>query len=277
MTTAFRYKLVYFDNDNTAQRTEMVAFRVVANVLRWYLDANNRQDVVTDPLALQKQYAGDQMPEICRDFFTKNNVTFDEGSIASLAQANKEQTIPAMEQHSEPTDGMIQTAQALGNQGRQLALVTSSESRRVQGGLRKTGLDQFFTGLNFEGGNIYTVPDSLPKAGLKATPKPHPAICNLAARQTAVPKRHSVAVEDSATGVKAWVAAGIAVIGYTGADPLTDEEREVLTQKLLAAGAVTVIHHMSELPKTIESLEKGELRKARVTAELASRARQRVA
>lgn len=250
----FRYKAVLFDNDNTAQRTEMVAFGVVAEVLNEYFERKGLSHRV-QALPMQKRYAGDQMTEICRHLFGELGVTTVDAEITAIAEENKRRTVPAMREKSEPSPGMVQAATQLQQSGYDLIMVTSSEIGRVQAGLDKTGLNQFFNKLDYEGGNVFTVPNSLANAGLAAVPKPDPAVYNLTIQQRGYTKNDAVAIEDSASGVKAAVAAGIDVIGYTGADPLNDEERAALTAKLKAAGAKVVIHHMDHLLTVVRAME----------------------
>lgn len=249
-----RYGVILFDNDNTAQRTEAVAFGVVAKVLNRFFAASGHAHTV-EALPLQKRYAGDQMPEICRHLFCELGVAFTDANIAAIAEENRYLTIPAMRDKSEATPGMMEETAKLVKAGYAIAMVTSSEITRVQAGLDKTGLNKFFPGLFHEGGNVFTVPNSLAHAKRDVVPKPDPAVYKLALEMLGFNPSEAIAVEDSASGVKAGVAAGIDVIGYTGADPLNDIEREALTQKLLAAGAKVVIHHMDQLLTTVRQLE----------------------
>jgi len=80
--------------------------------------------------------------------------------------------------------------------------------------------------------------------------KPAPDLYHLAARTMAVAPENCVVIEDSALGVSAGRAAGMKVVGFTGAAHATDDAAE----QLAAAGACDVISSMVELPATVERL-----------------------
>ena len=60
----------------------------------------------------------------------------------------------------------------------------------------------------------------------------------------------AIVIEDSATGVTAGVAAGMRVVGFTGASHSWPGHGEVLME----AGALTVVKRLADLPATIEAL-----------------------
>lgn len=78
-----------------------------------------------------------------------------------------------------------------------------------------------------------------------ANPKPAPDLFIYSAAQMGgVSKKDCLVVEDSPTGVKAAVAAGMRVVGYTG---VAHVNQAVLASKLEQAGAIAVIDDMTEL------------------------------
>jgi beta-phosphoglucomutase-like phosphatase (HAD superfamily) len=245
-----KIQTVLWDNDNTLVRTEAVAFRVVETVLNGFCRTHGKQ---FDAVTLQKRYAGDQMREICVSVFQEHDIPHTPDDLDQLVKANTAGALTAMGQFAEESPGVSGVLQQLRDLGIASYVVTSSEIGRVSAGLRKTGLDRFFPA-----DAIYTVPNSLPDAGLSATPKPDPAIYNLAIAQRGLDRATTVAIEDSASGVRAAVAAGITVIGYTGADPLSDSERSAMVQKLDGAGALRIVHDMENLLRTINTLSHAE-------------------
>jgi HAD superfamily hydrolase (TIGR01509 family) len=74
--------------------------------------------------------------------------------------------------------------------------------------------------------------------------KPAPDLFLYASRQMGTDVRDCLVIEDSVIGVTAAVAAGMRVIGFTGAGHC----RPGHAQRLLAAGASAIIQHMRELP-----------------------------
>lgn len=245
-----KIQTVLWDNDNTLVRTEAVAFRVVETVLNDFCRSHGRQ---FDAVMLQKRYAGDQMREICVSVFKEYQIPYTPQDLENLVAANTAGALVAMGQFAEESPGVSSVLQELRELGIASYVVTSSEIGRVSAGLRKSGLDQFFPAAA-----VYTVPNSLPAAGLPATPKPDPAIYNLAIAQRGLDRSTTVAIEDSVSGVKAAVAAGLTVIGYTGADPLSDVERANMVQKLDGAGALRIVHDMKDLLRTIDTLSHAE-------------------
>ncbi len=80
--------------------------------------------------------------------------------------------------------------------------------------------------------------------------KPRPDIFLHAAKEMNVKPSHCVVVEDSVHGIRGAVAAGMRVIGFTGASHTYPSHADRLTD----AGAETVIARMSDLPATIKAL-----------------------
>ena len=80
--------------------------------------------------------------------------------------------------------------------------------------------------------------------------KPAPDLYLFAATRMGVAPEHCLVIEDSALGVTAGRAAGMKVIGFTGAAHATREA----AQRLTAAGACSVISAMVDLPATAERL-----------------------
>jgi HAD superfamily hydrolase (TIGR01509 family) len=112
-------------------------------------------------------------------------------------------------------------------------VASSSTFERIRLSLDVTGLTPLF------GDNIFS-------ATQVAHGKPAPDLYLFAADAMAAAPSASVVVEDSPLGVTAGVAAGMTVIGFTGA-----EHGAGLAQRLSAAGARCVITSMNQLAPTI--------------------------
>jgi HAD superfamily hydrolase (TIGR01509 family) len=80
--------------------------------------------------------------------------------------------------------------------------------------------------------------------------KPAPDVFLFSASQMGADPKDCLVIEDSVPGVTAARRAGMRVIGFTGAafDPAGMRDR------LTAAGALSVAHHMAELPPIVSSL-----------------------
>jgi beta-phosphoglucomutase-like phosphatase (HAD superfamily) len=124
-----------------------------------------------------------------------------------------------------------------------VAIVSNSPRMRIQPLLDKHGhaarvpATRLFSAFEDVGGRL----------------KEDPAIYLLAAQKTGIDPAEAAAIEDSVTGMRAAVSAGIGLrIGFTGL--AARAECADLKQALLDAGAHTVIDDMRDLPKTLRRL-----------------------
>lgn len=122
-------------------------------------------------------------------------------------------------------------AQALGAVDLPLAIVSNSRRRRVQASLVTTGLDTWFGEAP-----IFT-------ADQVERPKPAPEVYQLAARTLQRAPEDCLVVEDSVSGVTAAHAAGMTVIGFTGASHIGEGH----DRRLLEAGAWQILPSMQQL------------------------------
>jgi HAD superfamily hydrolase (TIGR01509 family) len=81
--------------------------------------------------------------------------------------------------------------------------------------------------------------------------KPAPDVFLHAARVFEVDPAEAIVVEDSVAGVTGAAAAGMRVIGFTGASHAWPG----LGEALMDAGALTVIRRLADVPATIEALK----------------------
>jgi HAD superfamily hydrolase (TIGR01509 family) len=114
-------------------------------------------------------------------------------------------------------------------------VASSSSLERIRLSLEATGLASLF------GANIFS-------ATQVAHGKPAPDLYLFASRRMGAAPERCVVVEDSALGVTAGRAAGMKVIGFTGAAHATLDA----AQRLAAAGACSVISSMIDLPAAVE-------------------------
>jgi len=96
----------------------------------------------------------------------------------------------------------------------------------------------------FPSEQIFSAHDSLPVP----RPKPLPDIYLHAVKCLDAEVSDCVAVEDSLSGVRAAVAAGIGqIIGYVGGTHISEDERSSRADNLQSAGAHQVIDRMDDL------------------------------
>ncbi|GAA4603165.1 HAD superfamily hydrolase (TIGR01509 family) [Actinoplanes octamycinicus] len=112
-----------------------------------------------------------------------------------------------------------------------LACASGADRAKVELQLSKVGLDRVFAGKIFSG-------MEMPRS------KPAPDVYLAAAAALGVDPARAAVVEDTATGVRAGVAAGAVVFGYCPPDSLAHHEPRVL----LEAGATHIFTRMADLP-----------------------------
>ncbi|KXS36756.1 MAG: HAD family hydrolase [Halomonadaceae bacterium T82-2] len=132
---------------------------------------------------------------------------------------------------AEELEAMAGVAEAIDALDLPLAIVSNSSRRRVLASLANTGLD-----ARLGQAPLFT-------AEQVAHPKPAPDVYLLAARSLAVAPGDCLVVEDSISGARAARAAGMTVIGFTGASHIEDGHAE----RLREAGARDVLAHMTQL------------------------------
>ena len=136
------------------------------------------------------------------------------------SQAN---LLRALERELTPVAGVRSAIEALRTAGVQLAVGSQGTHQKMQLTLSVTGLLPFFEGRIFSATQV-------------AHPKPAPDLFLLAAHTLGVAPIDTVVIEDSTRGVKAALAAGMRILGYTasvgrdaivaaGAEPIDDLSR----------------------------------------------------
>ncbi|KQQ58448.1 HAD family hydrolase [Rhizobium sp. Leaf311] len=118
-------------------------------------------------------------------------------------------------------------------------ICSNSSSERLDMMLTKVGLKPYFDG------HIYSAKD----LGADRV-KPKPDIFLHGAQQFNVSPDRVIVIEDSVHGITGARAAGMRVIGFTGASHTYPSHADRLTD----AGAETVISRMQDLPATIQAL-----------------------
>ncbi len=121
----------------------------------------------------------------------------------------------------------------------QRCICSNSSSARLDMMLTKVGLKPYFES------HVYSAKD----LGADRV-KPKPDIFLHGAKQFAVSPNRVVVIEDSVHGITGARAAGMRVIGFTGASHSYPSHADKLTD----AGAETVISRMQDLPATIAAL-----------------------
>ncbi|MBZ5876137.1 MULTISPECIES: HAD family hydrolase [Chromohalobacter] len=137
---------------------------------------------------------------------------------------------------AEELEAMAGVAAAIEALDLPLAIVSNSRRRRVVASLANTGLD-----AQLGKAPLFT-------AEQVAHPKPAPDVYRLAASHLGVAPAACLVIEDSVSGTRAACAAGMTVIGFTGASHVEPGH----AQRLRDAGAWQVLTHMAALGELVQ-------------------------
>lgn len=196
-----RYDLVIFDNDGVLVDSERIANRVLAGYLTELGHPTSYEESVRDFMG---SAVGRVHELVLRRTGRRLPAAFDE----TLHQ----RTFDAFHRELRPVAGVADVLDALAAQGVPYCVASSGSHERIRVSLRKTGLYRRFGETR-----IFSSQDV-------GRGKPAPDLfLHAAAAMGVVPGRCAI-VEDSPLGVRAAVAAGMDVYGYTAmtsADRLT--------------------------------------------------------
>ncbi|MFJ1811670.1 MULTISPECIES: HAD family hydrolase [unclassified Streptomyces] len=209
-----RYDLVIFDNDGVLVDSEPISNRLLAAYLTEIGHPTSYEDSIRDYMGsamhrihdLVQERTGQRLPTEFDDTFHRR-------------------VFAAFEQELEPVAGAVDVLAKLAADGVPYCVASSGSHERIRVGHRKTGLDRWF-----EEARIFSSQDV-------GKGKPAPDLFLHAARRMGVAPERCVVVEDSPLGVRAAVAAGMDVYGFTAMTPAA---------KL--AGATQLFCDLRELP-----------------------------
>jgi HAD superfamily hydrolase (TIGR01509 family) len=132
-----------------------------------------------------------------------------------------------------PVPGAVELARRIEGP---LACASSSPRVELDGKLALLGLAEVFGPYSFSGDDVIAT-------------KPAPDLFLLAAKRLGVAAERCRVIEDSPNGVKAALAAGMRVVGFTGAAPDPDAHAALLQ----AAGAHAVVKAMDDVAAWLEA------------------------
>jgi HAD superfamily hydrolase (TIGR01509 family) len=190
------YDLVIFDNDGVLVDSEPISNRLLAGYLTELGHPTSYEDSIRDYMGsamhrihdLVQARTGQRLPEDFDDVF--------HGRVFA-----------AFERELEPVAGAVGVLEKLAADGVAYCVASSGSHERIRVGHRKTGLDRWF-----DDGRIFSSQDV-------GRGKPAPDLFLYAAERMGVEPARCVVVEDSPLGVRAAVAAGMDVYGFTGMTP----------------------------------------------------------
>lgn len=216
--------LIVFDCDGVLVDSEIIAARVNSELL-------TSAGFEISPEELIERYAGLTFRDSLLRIEAESQIPFQ----ASLI----ERSSAILDQRLANEVSAVEGAQAAVAATAGLKCVCSNSSpERLDSMLTRTGLLAYFSG------NVFSA------RAPSRRPKPAPDVFEHAARTLGAEPARSFAIEDSVHGVHAAKAAGMRVIGFTGASHSWPGHADALTE----AGAETVIRRFADLHPVIAAL-----------------------
>jgi HAD superfamily hydrolase (TIGR01509 family) len=215
--------LLIFDCDGVLVDSELLANAELADLL-------TRLGHPMSPQQALARFGGRRL----QDVLTSAEALLSAPIPPDLAAQAGERLMARLRDELQPVAGVRAAIEAL---GQPRCVASSSPRERLKLSLAVTGLAPLF------GAHVFS-------ADQVASGKPAPDLFLLAARTLGARPADCIVVEDSALGIQAARAAGMAAIGFAGASHATAE----LTEQLGEAGADIVIRAMSDLPQAVRRI-----------------------
>ncbi|TWI56671.1 HAD superfamily hydrolase (TIGR01493 family)/HAD superfamily hydrolase (TIGR01509 family) [Pseudomonas duriflava] len=216
-------ELLISDCDGVLVDSEILSERVLMEELSKYVPRVELERLLDGTFGL-----------ITRDIIQMVQARFNVELPATLLSDIRTRSEQLIATHVEPIPGV---KQALERIDLPLAVASNSLRHSVESSVARAGLTERVAG------NIFS-------ADMVTHPKPAPDVYLLAAKTMGVAPEHCIVIEDSATGVRAALAAGMRVIGFTGASHIPPSHADTLRR----LGVTALISHMDELPAQIAAL-----------------------
>ncbi|MFC9289978.1 HAD family hydrolase [Streptomyces sp. NPDC057052] len=191
-----RYDLVVFDNDGVLVDSESISNRLLAAHLTELGHPTSYEDSVRD-------YMGSAMHRIHDLVLERTGQRLP----ADFDDVFHARVFAAFERELRPVAGVTDVLEKLAADGVPYCVASSGSHERIRVGHRTTGLDRWF-----EDARIFSAQDV-------GKGKPAPDLFLYAAERMGVAPDRCVVVEDSPLGVRAAVAAGMDVYGFTAMTP----------------------------------------------------------
>ncbi|MEW9834619.1 HAD family hydrolase [Mesorhizobium marinum] len=217
--------LVIFDFDGVLVDSEIIAARVEAEMI-------TQAGYEITGAELSERYAGLTFKDIMLKIEEVAAIPF-QASLIDQAEAMVDQRLRADVRAIEGAREAVASVTA------NRCICSNSRAERIGFMAEKTGLAPFFAG------RIYSSLETPTR-----NPKPAPDVFLHAAATLGANPRNSFVVEDSVHGIAGAKAAGMRVIGFTGASHSYPGHADALTE----AGAETVIRRWADFPGVLAAL-----------------------
>lgn len=215
-----RYDLIIFDNDGVLVDSEPISNEILAGYLTELGHPTTYEESLRDYMGgsvqrirdIVRERSGRALPGDFEAGF--HTLVFDE-----------------FRRRLEPVPGVRTVLEKLAGDGVPYCVGSSGSHERIRVALTKTGLF-----ARFGAGRIFSSQDV-------GRGKPAPDLFLHAAKEMGVEPGRCAVIEDSPLGVRAAVAAGMDVYGFTAMTPAA---------KLADAGATALFSDMAELPQALQ-------------------------
>ncbi|WP_310489591.1 HAD family hydrolase [Chamaesiphon sp. VAR_69_metabat_338] len=211
-----RIDLIIFDCDGVLIDSEILANRSEVESLRSFGIEFELSDYMN-------RFVGKNTKDVLDGIESLHGVRVSEDSWKLV----KENTSKIFESELKPIDGVFELLATIDTAK---CVASSSSLERLDLTLKLTGLLDIFSPHIFSSEQV-------------GRGKPAPDLFLFAAEQMQVHPDRCIVIEDSLTGVRAGVAAGMKVIGFTGGSHIQLGHQE----KLIDAGAVEIFSEMSQI------------------------------
>lgn len=208
---------ILFDCDGNVIDSEIIAMKIACDGLV----AVAAKQGVSVPEALVLSMFGKTIPDMIRILGENYGVRFPDSIEKDLHQ----ETVRALSVQTQPVAGIGAFLEKAKSKGHVPVIVTSSGMDRVVAGLKCAGLKSFFPNHLIFSATSHLLP---------GFSKPHPAIYFRAMRALKINPLRTFTTEDSASGVKAAVAANIVCFGNLAGLHISDKQAH--EKKLREAG-----------------------------------------
>ncbi|MEX3007968.1 HAD family hydrolase [Hoeflea sp. TYP-13] len=219
------FDLIIFDCDGVIVDSEIIAAQQEAKLLT---DAG----YPIDALDLAERFSGMSWKEILLAIEKEADIPLQ----ANLLEKSEKLVDAKL---AKSVRGIAGVRQAAGRINLPRCICSNSKQHRITAMLKRTGYLDLFAPHIFSAEDIGD-----------QRPKPAPDVFLHAAKQMNVEAGRTIVLEDSVHGVEGARAAGMRVVGFTGASHTFPSHADRLTE----AGAETVINRMADLPATVDAL-----------------------
>ena len=210
------FDLIIFDCDGVLIDSELLSNRAEVDFLKSF-------DIEFELSDYMDRFVGKNTKDVLKGIELSHGIKLSEESWKLV----KENTYKVFQTELKPIAGIFEL---LSSTDRAKCVASSSSLDRLDLTLNITGLFDRFSPNIFSSEQV-------------DRGKPAPDLFLFAAKQMQVPPDRCVVIEDSLTGVRAGVAAGMTVLGYTGGSHIQPGHQA----KLLEEGAIEVFSEMSQL------------------------------